>query len=46
MGSFGQQSEGEVLPTHASRPQTDEKETQEWEQTTAILARFLNPQIT
>ena len=30
--------------TRAGRKQI-EKETQEWEQTTAILARFLNPQI-
>ena len=30
--------------TRAGRKQI-EKETEEWEQTTAILARFLNPQI-
>src|ERR1700741_5577049 len=30
--------------TRAGKKQI-EKETQEWEQTTAILARFLNPQI-
>ncbi len=47
MGSFGQQSEGEVLSTctRAGRETQIENETQEWEQTTAILARFLNSQI-
>jgi DNA-binding PadR family transcriptional regulator len=45
MGSLRQQSESEVLSlTRAGRKQIA-KETQEWEQTTAILSRFLKPRI-
>jgi len=44
MGSFRQQSEGQVLSINACGPQADRKETQEWEQMTAILARFLSPE--
>ena len=43
MGRLRQQPQGEVLQlTRAGRKQM-QSETREWEQTTAILARFLTP---
>jgi len=42
MGRLGQQSQSQILQTHSRRPPPLEKETREWQETTAILTRFLN----
>ena len=43
MGPLVQQPEGEILPLTKSGRKHLERETQQWEETTGILARFLTP---